>query len=356
MYRIPMTRVAALAASLASLALLAGCGGDDNNDSDLLGLSPVVTTPGASRYAGTYNDAISLLNGATATTNIVVAPNGIATGTLTVSGGTATAVSGSATTRGTRQATAFSFVAGTYAISGTVNPTTGAFQMTGNIGGQPFSYSGNLPTPGGDGGLFSLTAGTQVYTSSFASPGGGTTPAPSPVVSPSPTVNPSPLASPSGTPLNITFSAVDGVQNVDTSAFTSANQTLLQAYAYGAGTAFQSLTILANSSVAGSTDPNRSRRFVVQFFDLAPIVGATYSPGGTLNCGVQFYQFENNTGVSPAGRLYNGSGGTVTVVARTATSITVRVSNMTMTPGNYIAGLPTTGAFVASGEITAPIQ
>lgn len=338
-----LIRVAALAASLACFPFLAGCGGDDNNDNDLLGTG--IAQPGVSRYAGTYASTVALPNGATGTANIVVAPGGTCTGTLTVSGGA------------TRQVTSFSLGAGTYALSGTVDPTTGAFTMTGNIGGEPFSYSGTFPAPGNGnvGGSYTLTAGGQTYTGSFAGSGIAPTPAPSPVVSPTPAVSPSPIASPSGTPLNITFSAIDGVQNVDTSDFTTAKNTLLQAYPYGAGTVFQTLTIIANSSVAGSTDANRSRRFAVQFFVLKPTVGAVYTTVGTLNAGVQFYQFEDNSGLSPSGRLYNGSGGTVTVVARTASSITVRVSNMTMTPGNYIAGLPTTGAFVANAEITAPI-
>ncbi len=345
-----LNRVAVLAASLATLTLLAGCGGGDNNDSDLFGTGGGTSQPAVSRYAGTYKSTVALPNGATGTTNIIVAANGTCTGTLTVAGGTTG-----------RQATAFSFGAGTYAISGTVDPTTGAFTMTGNIGGQPFSYNGTLPAPGNNfvGGSYSLSAGGQAYTGSFA--GSSVTPTPTPAPTSSPTASPSPVAPPSGTPLSITFSAVDGVQNVDTSAFTAANQTLLQAYPYGTpGSVFESLTVIANTTVAGSTDPNRSRRFAVQFSgtSVAPPVGTKFTLGGAEKCGVQFYQFEegDSAGLSPAGRLYNATGGTVTVLARSASSITLRVSNVVLTPGNYIKGLPTTGAFVADGEITAPIK
>ncbi len=340
-----MKRTAFLVATIGTIALITGCGGGDDDPN--AGLPPtLVASPSASAYAGTYRSAsIALPDGRIGTTAFTVGGDDRATGTLTVTDGATT-----------RQATSFNFAVGTYAISGTIDPTTGAFSMTGNIGGQTFSYIGTLPTPGNGnvGGSYTLTAGGQTYTGSFAGSGGTVSPTPAP--SSTPIVNPSPVAPPNGTPLNITFSAIDGVQNVDASDFTIANNTLLQAYPYGAGTVFQSLTIIANSTVAGSTDPNRSRRFAVQFFDLEPTVGATYTTGGAQNVGVQFYQFEDNNGLSPSGRLYNGSGGTVTVVARTANSITVRVSNMTMTPGNYIKGLPTAGAFVANGEITAPIQ
>jgi hypothetical protein len=166
-----------------------------------------------------------------------------------------------------------------------------------------------------------------------------------------------PPAAPSGGSVALSFSGATDVGPVDTSAFTPGNSTLLQAYEFGVGTANEFLTIIANASVAGSTDPNRSRRFVVQFRTVAPGVGSTFTPPiGTNSVGIQFYQFEDNLVPTPTGRLYNGAGGTVTVVARTASSITVRLSGVSLTPGALFRGLPTTGSFVANGDITAPIQ
>lgn len=166
-----------------------------------------------------------------------------------------------------------------------------------------------------------------------------------------------PPVTPGSTAIALTFSTTKDVGVVDTSAFTPANNTLLEAYEYGRGTSTQFLTIIANASVAGSTDTNRSRRFVVQFSTLTPEVGAQFSMSyGPKGAGIQFYQFEDNNLPSPSGRLYNGTVGTVTVVARTATSITLRLNSVTLTPGLYIKGLATSGEFVADGEITAPIK
>jgi len=168
---------------------------------------------------------------------------------------------------------------------------------------------------------------------------------------------PVPPVAPGSGSIALSFSAVTDVGPVDTSTFTASNSTLLQAYEFGVGTSSEFLTIIANASVAGSTDPNRSRRFVVQFLTVTPAVGATFTaPIGTNSAGVQFYQFEDNLVPTPTGRLYNGAGGTVTVVARTASSITVRLNGMVMSPGALFRGLPTTGSFVANGDITVPIQ
>jgi hypothetical protein len=95
----------------------------------------------------------------------------------------------------------------------------------------------------------------------------------------------------------------------------------------------------------------------VLFYTFTPEVGAQFSMSyGPKGAGLQFYQFEDNNLPSPSGRLYNGTSGTVTVVARTATSITLRLNSVTMTPGLYIKGLATSGEFIADGEITVPIK
>jgi hypothetical protein len=171
------------------------------------------------------------------------------------------------------------------------------------------------------------------------------------------TTTANPPATPGSTAVALTFSAIKDVGVVDASAFTTANSTLLQAYEYGRGTATERLTIIANASVDGSTDANRSRRFAVQFYTLTPAVGTQFSMSyGANGAGVQFYQFEDNNVPSPSGRLYNGSSGTVTLIARTATSITVRLNSVRMTPGLMSNGLSTNGEFIADGEITASIQ
>lgn len=349
--RLPMTVALAVTALSAASLLAAGCGGGGTNS--VVAAPSLGTGTTSSAFAGRYVSTLAMGTNQTGAVAFTVAADGTAAGTLTVT-----------TTAETRQAQSFSFGAGTYAIQGTVDPTTGAFTLTGSVGGQLFSFAGTLPAPGNNfiGGAYTLTAGGQTYSGSFANPNATPTPAPTPTPGTTPTPTPAPTPTP-GTPtgngVSLTLCDINGVTDIDTLPFTTANNTLLNAYPYGQpGSVFCTLTVVANSTVTGSTDPNRSRRFAVQFGGVEEATtGRVYTlpTTGQASCGCQFYQFEDNNGLSPSGRLYNATGGTVTVVNRTATSITVRLSNVTLVPGNYIAGLPTSGTFTVNGEITAPI-
>lgn len=325
-----VTRVAALAASAASLLVLAGCGGGDNNDNDLLGALPKPgASPVASRYAGTYKSTVALPNGATGTTNITVAADGKATGTLTVSD----------TTRG-RQATAFNVAAGIYAISGTVDPTTGAFTMSGVIAGQSFSYSGTFPAPGNGnvGGSYSLTYAGQTYTGSFTNPG-STTPNPNPT----PTGGGGNTTGQGGT-ANFTFTNVSGA-TIDASALTSA-PSFNGLRSAPTGTDIINLNLSGASSTGGKT---RAVSVIVSKVGTLA-VGDTFKLNPLQNGGGQVSYGENTNGNAAGVKLYMASSGTVTVVALSATSATLRVTDAGI---EAPIGYPAAGTFTMNGEITA---
>lgn len=186
---------AALPLTLAALppGMVAGCGGA-NNPSSLAqsagGNSPVapVTSPFASR---SFTSTLALGTDRNGTLALSVAADGTtATGTLTVAATTRAAAA-------TRQAQNFNFAYGTYTVSGTVDPTTGAFQLTGSIGGEAFTMQGVLPTATTGDGSYTLTAGGETYTGTFAAPNTST---------PVPT-NPTPTAPTPGNGL-VSFSVV----------------------------------------------------------------------------------------------------------------------------------------------------
>jgi len=80
--------------------------------------------------------------------------------------------------------------------------------------------------------------------------------------------------------------------------------------------------------------------------DVGPVDTAAFTPGNSTL--LQACEF----GVGNANEFL-----TITANASVAaSSITVRLSGVSLSPGALFRGLPTTGAFVANGDITAPIQ
>ena len=182
--------VAFAATTISVLSLLAaGCGGGDTNA--VVSAPALGTGTTGSAFAGRYVSTLALGEGQTGAVDFTVAADNTATGTLTVTN-----------TAQTRQTQAFSFGAGTYAIQGTVNSTTGVFTMSGTVDGQPFSFAGTLPAPGNNyvGGSYTLTAGGQTYTGSF----GSTSATPTPTVTPMPTPTSTTTPGPTPTPTSVT--------------------------------------------------------------------------------------------------------------------------------------------------------
>jgi len=80
--------------------------------------------------------------------------------------------------------------------------------------------------------------------------------------------------------------------------------------------------------------------------DVGPVDTSAFTPGNSTL--LQACEFEVETASEFLTITANAS------VA--ASSITLRLSGVSLSPGALFTGLPTTGAFVANGDITAPIQ
>ncbi|MBC7806654.1 MAG: hypothetical protein H7145_10935 [Akkermansiaceae bacterium] len=166
----------ASAVALASLSVLSlvGCGGGDDDPNAGL---PLIASPNTSLFAGRKTGTVTLSGGKTGALDFTVDAANRATGSITIAGSS-------------RQA--YSFALGTFNISGTVDPITGAFTMVGDIPGSgPFSVGGTLPDTSGVGGGYTLTAAGETYTGVF---GAITVPSPSPGATPTPAPTPTPVA------------------------------------------------------------------------------------------------------------------------------------------------------------------
>jgi Tol biopolymer transport system component len=136
--------------------------------------------------AGDYSSTVLLDGGDVAHVNLTVESDGQTNGTFEIVG------SAAATLRTRRalvtQTTQVS--AGFVNLAGLVDPGTGAFHFSGNIGAIPFDLSGTIPaSPDGTGSLTLIFDG-QTYTSTI-SRGTGPTPLPTQGENPTPTVGPS---------------------------------------------------------------------------------------------------------------------------------------------------------------------
>ena len=124
------TCTAALIASLAFCT--AACGSDDNSYSYGNGFNQNQINQFAARFLGTSN-----LGGQNSSLDITVDNAGTATGTMIVTNPPMRAINPLAVT----------IPGGTYNVTGTVNPNTGAFSLTGTIVGfGNFTINGVLPT------------------------------------------------------------------------------------------------------------------------------------------------------------------------------------------------------------------
>ena len=158
-------RRACTAALITSLAFFtAACGSDDSNVYGGFSQNQV------NQFAGTYAGRGALSNGQTGTLNLTVGPDGKVTGTFVV----ANPVMALAT---------FSVATGSYAVSGSVDPSTGAFTVSGTVPDfGSFSITGVLPR-NGVGGSYVVTLNGQTFTGAIQAgstppnnnPGSGTT-------------------------------------------------------------------------------------------------------------------------------------------------------------------------------------
>lgn len=232
--------------------LSAGCGGGNTDAVQAVAAGGTTNSVFAGR---SQTGTVAIGEGQTGTLNLTVGRDGrTATGTLTV-----------AANQTGRQA--FSFAVGTYNISGTVDPVTGAFTMSGNVpGAGAFTLGGTLPTTATTG-AFRLTAGGQTYTGSLP----GISVAPTPTPTPTSTATPTPggaVTIPSGYVIAASASAAG--QNVLTiSAYNSAGST----------------TALTINVVYGSSSPHTGT-FPVTGDSSANNAAVVYTNGGSAYGGV----------------------------------------------------------------------
>ncbi|MBS2035869.1 hypothetical protein JST97_12850 [bacterium] len=155
-----LLRRAVAAALLSSLALFSvGCGGSGGDTS---GFNNAQGNP----FQGNFSGSGALSNGQTGTLNLAVGPDGRATGTYLVRNAPVAMLAN------------FSVAAGSYTVSGSVDPATGAFSLTGTVPDfGTFTITGFVPL-GSSLGSYVVTINNQTFTGSIAagagsSPGGG---------------------------------------------------------------------------------------------------------------------------------------------------------------------------------------
>ncbi|MBX3168372.1 MAG: hypothetical protein KF760_13220 [Candidatus Eremiobacteraeota bacterium] len=141
---------------LSSLAFFtAACGGSDSNNYGGFSQAQV------NQFLGNFAGRGVLSNGQTGTLNMLVAADGKVSGTFQVANPVVAALA------------TFSVATGSYSISGSVDPNTGAFTVTGTVPDfGTFSITGVLPRNGGLG-TYLVTLNGQTFSGSIQS---GTTP------------------------------------------------------------------------------------------------------------------------------------------------------------------------------------
>ncbi len=337
-YNLAPHTTAALGAVLAFALCLAGCGG--GNDNPNAGLPFAAASPAVSRFVGSYTSTVALGGGKTGAVALTVGADNRATGTLTVGD-----------SRG-RQSQSFAFASGVYAISGTVDPYTGAFSMTGNIAGQPFSYNGTLPTPGNGniGGGYTLTYGTQTYTGTFGSvPTATPGPTPSPQATPTPAASPSPL--PPTTAVNTLTITPDGT-DAHNNSHTGAYAVRVTATGYRLPTTIGTTPVAANMNVKceEASDKVTFSLNLDMMIASGGLVPGTYpvkfaqptaSPANALFTYQEYGYTENNTTTrSWQSYHYPDAGeGQVVIEQADATKVRVRFENVLVYPTMFQNGV-----------------
>lgn len=326
----------ASAIALASLSVLSlvGCGGGDDDPNAGL---PLAASPGTSPFAGRKTGTVALSGTKTGALDFTVDAANRVTGTLTVA-------------NGTRQA--YGFSVGTFDITGSVDPLTGAFTMTGNIPGSgPFSVSGTLPNTSGVGGGYTLTAAGETYTGVF---GPVTVPSPSPGATPTPAPSPTPVAGGAisfqviskSTDCNVTESKLNNF-SVESAAFAGSGGTYNVTMQSKSGDANFGLSWLRLNDSDGLTPETLA-------IPTEPQIGAFGDPFQIALSGLSMPAGVGVTfgGVSlPGAGLWRPSGGTFVVESVNGSTVVVRGENVVFKP----VPAPTnsaTGDFTANFRIT----
>jgi hypothetical protein len=249
---------------------------------------------------------------------------------------------------------AYAFSAGVFGLTGTVDPVTGAFTMTGDIPGSgPFSISGYLPNAAGTAG-YTLTAGGETYSGAFA-------PLPSPTASPSPSASPVPLAGGSATASFTNIVGTDAV--LDTYSPTDVNAKKIDNLLYDV---LEVASVEERRYSSGNASILATRQFTVN----VTMEKGTTGPARVSNpqnpdtskppipvVTIFFYSYVTGSSLADA-RPYVAESGDVEVLTNNGTEVRVRVKNARMVPLKpFSSALPeATGSFILDGEIYGMIK
>ena len=302
-------------AAVGATGILAGCGGGNGS----------YLSPGGSQNAPPFGGTnltgrIALADGQTGDIVLSTGANNTASATLTVSGAARS-----------RQALV---VIATGLLSGTYDPATGAFHLSGSytVNGQLYSVDlqGTFPTPPATvGGSIRITINGHIYTSTF-----GSVPAPSPSPSPLPSALPSSSPSPSPTP-----SPAPGTLNSITVAASGGNATGAQVGSWKAlrVEAGGNLTANATSPQGGFLSMNISesasgvgqRNIAIDVSANGPLVPGTYNPASIV---VEYTDKNGSWQNSLSAPLPASQGGQIVIEQVDGAKVRLRLENVLLDP------------------------
>ena len=330
---------ALLGAAAVGTATLTGCGGS----------SASYVQPGGSanqpNFAGrSYASAVTLANGQTGALLVSTNADGTATGTFTIDDGAPSRV-----------------VIATPLLSGTFDPVTGAFNLSGAyvFNGQniPISITGTLPVPPSvTGGTITVTTGGESYTSTFTTgplPTPGPTPTPGTSPSPSPSPSPTPTTSPSPGTGAFTFQLVSKSADCNFSDAGYANLPVKSAKLTGGASA--GLYLFTGRLESGNTSFQISWQRLNATNGLVP-EAFTFVPNPAIGAfGDEFQGILGTAAIIPIGSLSAGAwsptGGRLIVESVSGQTVRVRGENVEFTPNRFNA-ISAKGTFIANFTAT----
>lgn len=323
----------ALLCSLPVIAVLPGCGGSSITNS----------TGNTNSYAGNYTGRVTLNGGQSGLLAMNVQSTGLANGTLTVTSGgalVAQAAPGNVTTRA---------IIATAALTGNVNPNSGAFSLSGTItlngANLPVNITGVLPK-GTVGGTFAAQIGTNTFNGTITLP----------TTAPTPTPTQNGTNSCDNGAVSGTFSAAQGTSATTSALQLTNNSGTLQAPASGTGNAGTLNIASATCVTAGSAS---SRGLNIRATNKPGAITPGSYPLGTaaaqsvMNGGLSYVESTLNNGAPITTETWTATGGTLVIDSITGNIVRFHITSATMTPTLPGTNATPTGTFTinASGAV-----
>lgn len=320
---------------LAVLSLCIVACGDSNND--LFVNSANYGANGGANFIGNFLGANRLNNGQTATLNMTVAQGGATTGNFTV-------------TNPPVLAQTLTIPGGTFAFTGNVDPSTGAFSLSGNFPGVgPFTITGVL-SAGGTQGTYAISINGTAF-QGVIQPAALGAPNLPPVGGGSGDLR----AILGGSLSNFVFNPAGGYNGDNPPV--ALNTTVSGALANNQANGPQSLSlVLAESQLVGQQI--RVKTFAITITDQNNDIaqGAVYQiASGNPPTGAVIAVSESVAGAAGPEKGYSlvaGTTGQVTITSLTANSVTVDFQFDGVGPNSEVQNNPSTGTFSTSGTLT----